>query len=105
MAGARPGSEPDVAPVTESTARPAPPAPAPAEPDRTIDVRGLACPIPVARTAQAVAALRSGHVLEVLATDPDAELDVRAWATRSGDEVLSVETSDEVVRLLVRRRP
>jgi tRNA 2-thiouridine synthesizing protein A len=74
-----------------------------AEPARTLDVRGLACPIPVARTAQAAAALGAGEVLEVLATDPDAELDVRAWAARSGDEVLSVEHRGEVLRLLVRR--
>jgi tRNA 2-thiouridine synthesizing protein A len=77
--------------------------PAAAEPARTLDVRGLACPIPVARTAQAAAGLGSGELLEVLATDPDAELDVRAWAVRSGNEVLSVERDGEVQRLLVRR--
>jgi TusA-related sulfurtransferase len=68
-----------------------------------LDVRGLNCPIPVARTAQAAAALRRGELLEVLATDPDAELDVRAWAARSGDEVVAAERHDGVLRLLVRR--
>ncbi len=96
--------------ATADPERPAPsavasPASRPPEPYRTLDVRGLACPIPVARAAQTLTALTPGHVLEVLATDPDAELDVRAWATRSGDDVLSVEHSDDFVRILVRRRP
>ncbi len=96
--------------ATADPVRPAPsagasPASRPPEPDRTLDVRGLACPIPVARAAQTLTALSPGHVLEVLATDPDAELDVRAWATRSGDEVLSVEHSPDFLRILVRRRP
>lgn len=73
------------------------------QPARTLDVRGLACPVPVARTAQAVATLGPGQVLEVLATDADAELDVRAWAARSGNEVLSAERGTDVLRLLVCR--
>ena len=72
-------------------------------PDRTLDVRGLACPIPVARTAQALAAMSPGEVVEVLATDPDSELDVLAWAARSGDEVVSIERPEGELRLLVRR--
>ena len=35
----------------------------------TLDLRGLAVPLPVARTAVAIARLRSGELIEVLTTD------------------------------------
>lgn len=78
----------------------APPQPSP---PHTLDVRGKACPIPVARTAQTVGAMAPGEVLEVLATDPDVDLDVRAWTLRSGNELLSLEQEGEEFRIRVRR--
>lgn len=80
------------------TAAPHQPSPA-----RTLDVRGKVCPIPVARTAQTVGAMARGEILEVMATDPDVDLDVRAWALRSGNEVLSLEREGSVFHIRVRR--
>ncbi len=57
----------------------------------------MACPVPVARTAQAIEALERGEVLEVLATDPDADLDVRAWALHAGHEVVSMTQGEDAV--------
>ena len=72
-------------------------------PVRTLDVRGKVCPIPVARTAQTVGLMAPGEVLEVLATDPDVDLDVRAWALRSGNELLSLERAGTEFHIRVRR--
>ena len=35
-----------------------------------VDARGLSCPMPIVRTAQAVKPLASGQLVELLATDP-----------------------------------
>ena len=59
-----------------------------AAPDRTVDARGLRCPLPVIRLAQAAAGLAPGSVLEVLTTDPAAAHDVPAWARMRGHEWL-----------------
>ena len=80
------------------------PASDPVAPVEVLDVRGKACPIPVARTAQTIASLGAGDVLEVLATDPDIDLDARAWAARTGHELLSVERRDQVFAVRVRKR-
>lgn len=72
-------------------------------PAHTLDVRGRACPIPVARSAQAIVRVPTGEVLEVLATDPDADLDMRAWASREGHEVVSLENDAGVLRVRIRR--
>jgi tRNA 2-thiouridine synthesizing protein A len=51
---------------------------------RTLDVRGLRCPLPLIRARAALPDLAPGDVLEVLATDPEAPIDLGAWAAREG---------------------
>ena len=46
--------------------------------DLVVDCTGLACPLPVVKTAQAIKNLAQGQVLELLATDPGVEPDMRA---------------------------
>ena len=48
-----------------------------------VDARGLACPLPLAMARRRMAELAPGDTLVVLATDPEAPLDLAAWA---GDE-------------------
>ena len=42
----------------------------------TVDCLGLACPIPVVRLAKPVAAVEVGAVVELLADDPGARVDI-----------------------------
>ncbi len=74
-----------------------------ATPAQTIDVKGKACPIPVVKTAKAMKELRSGDVLEVLATDPGVEPDMHAWTKQTGNELVSIEQNDGVFRVLLRK--
>ena len=39
----------------------------------SVDARGLSCPMPIVKTAQAVKPLASGAIVEVLATDPGSQ--------------------------------
>ena len=50
----------------------------------TLDARGLACPLPLALTKQRLAGLEPGQALRVLATDPEAPIDLAAWAADQG---------------------
>ena len=52
--------------------------------ERTLDVRGLACPLPLIEARRALAALGAGDVLVVLATDPEAPIDLAALAADDG---------------------
>jgi tRNA 2-thiouridine synthesizing protein A len=51
---------------------------------RELDARGLACPVPALKTRTALGELAPGDVLVVLATDPEAPVDVGALAARGG---------------------
>jgi tRNA 2-thiouridine synthesizing protein A len=71
--------------------------------DQTLDCTGLQCPLPVIKTAQAIKALAVGQVLELLATDPGVEPDMRAWSGRTGNELLGIDKRGEVFHVLIRR--
>ena len=67
--------------------------------ERLLDVRGLRCPIPYVRARALVAELAPGETLVVLATDPEAPVDLGALAA---DEGLELAVDGEEIRL---RRP
>jgi tRNA 2-thiouridine synthesizing protein A len=52
--------------------------------DITVDARGLQCPMPVIKTAQAMGQIESGQTLEVIASDRGALSDIPAWAKDMG---------------------
>ena len=53
-----------------------------------VDAKGLSCPMPIVRTAQAMKALGSGQLLEVLATDPGSTKDFEAWSKSTGNPLV-----------------
>ena len=50
----------------------------------TVDARGLKCPLPLVKTKLAMEQLDRGEALRVLATDPEAPIDLAAWAADEG---------------------
>ena len=55
----------------------------------TVDCLGLACPIPVVRLARAVASVELGGVVELLADDPGAGVDIPVWCRLKDQELLA----------------
>ena len=51
--------------------------------DRLLDVRGLACPLPALKARAALTTLPPGDALVVLATDPEAPVDLGALAAET----------------------
>ena len=49
-----------------------------------LDARGLACPLPAVKARAALAAMAPGETLIVLATDPEAPVDIGALAADAG---------------------
>lgn len=50
----------------------------------TLDASGMACPMPVVRTRQAIDQLSTGDILKVISTDRGSCSDIPAWAESSG---------------------
>ena len=70
---------------------------------QTVDARGLSCPMPIVKSAQAARSLPSGAVFELLATDAGSIKDVAAWCRATGNELIE-QTSDGAVYCFVIRR-
>jgi tRNA 2-thiouridine synthesizing protein A len=50
----------------------------------TVDARGLACPLPLTMARRRMTELAGGESMLVLATDPEASIDLAAWAEDEG---------------------
>jgi len=72
--------------------------------DVELDVRQLACPLPILRAKKSLATMNSGQVLKVLATDKGAPKDFAEFCSKTGNEMLSsTEYAGEYI-FLIRRR-
>ena len=69
-----------------------------------LDCIGLYCPMPILQTREEMDKLAIGEILEVLADDPAAEEDLKAWAKRAGQEILEIEKTDEGMRFLIQKK-
>ena len=72
--------------------------------DVQVDARGLNCPMPIVKTAQAVKGMISGQTLEVLATDPGSTKDFAAWSKTTGNEIVEQTADGGVFRFVMRKK-
>jgi tRNA 2-thiouridine synthesizing protein A len=69
-----------------------------------VDARGLSCPMPIVKTAQAIKTIASGSLIEVLATDPGSVKDFAAWCRTTGNELVEQSVDGGVFRFVLRRK-
>ncbi len=72
--------------------------------DQQVDARGLNCPMPIVKTAQAVKTMTSGQTLEVLATDPGSVKDFAAWSKTTGNEMVEQTMDGGVFRFVLKKK-
>ncbi|MGD0146562.1 MAG: sulfurtransferase TusA family protein [Nitrososphaerales archaeon] len=68
---------------------------------RTVDSRGSFCPGPITDLFKAYRQANVGDVIELLATDPAAESDVKAWAEKSGNKVVEVSREKDFLKIVI----
>lgn len=57
-------------------------------PHLQVDATGLRCPLPLLKAKQALNQLRSGEIVEVIATDAGSVRDFHAFADLSGNRII-----------------
>jgi TusA-related sulfurtransferase len=72
-------------------------------PNAELDCIGLYCPIPIAKTKEAIEGIEVGQVLKVEADDPAAEEDIKRWAKRTGHEILEFEKKGTILTFYIKR--
>jgi tRNA 2-thiouridine synthesizing protein A len=73
-------------------------------PDAELDCKGLLCPLPVYKAAQAMARLERGRVLRIECTDPGSLEDFPAFARQRGHTLLSTDVVGDGVQVFYLRK-
>jgi tRNA 2-thiouridine synthesizing protein A len=68
-----------------------------------LDARGLLCPVPLTMAKRRMAEIAPGETLVVLATDPEATIDLGAWAADEGHGFVERRAEGWVEYTLVKR--
>jgi tRNA 2-thiouridine synthesizing protein A len=71
--------------------------------DRTLDVKGLRCPLPILLAKKALAEVRVGGALEILATDPMSAADFADFCRATGARLRESSADAGVYRFVVER--
>jgi tRNA 2-thiouridine synthesizing protein A len=72
--------------------------------DKTIDMRGLKCPLPALRTEKALSGLAPGGLLIIECTDPLTAIDIPNLLRQTGDTLEDQSTADGVLTFRIRKR-
>ena len=70
---------------------------------KTLDLKGLSCPMPVVKISKGIKEVAVGEVIEAHTTDPGSLTDVPAWGRTTGHEILETIQEGEIIRFLIRR--
>ena len=72
-------------------------------PKKTLDARGLLCPLPVLKLRKRLKSLRPGEEIAMQADDPAAVIDVPHFCAESGHVLRSVAEADGVQTYVIRK--
>ena len=70
---------------------------------KTLDAKGLDCPMPLLKAKKAIEALESGQVLEILGTDEGSKIDLPGWCERVGHTFLGAKDEENFFRFYIKK--
>jgi tRNA 2-thiouridine synthesizing protein A len=70
-------------------------------PDKSMDLKGLACPLPILKAKKALSQLPKGSTLEILATDPGSVADFTAFSEATGNRLVERSEAAGVYRFVL----
>lgn len=71
--------------------------------DKTLDTKGLNCPLPILKAKKAILEVPAGGTLEVLATDPGSVPDFQAFCRQTKHTLVEHSEAGGVYRFLIQR--
>jgi tRNA 2-thiouridine synthesizing protein A len=72
--------------------------------DKTMNLRGLKCPLPALRARKALSAMTSGDLLIIECTDPLTTIDIPNLLNQTGDTLEDTARADKVITFRIRKR-
>ena len=72
--------------------------------EKSLNLRGLKCPLPALRTRKALSGLAAGDLLVVECTDPLAAIDIPNLLNQTGDTLEKTNREKKVLTFHIRKR-
>jgi len=72
--------------------------------EKTLNLRGLKCPLPALRTRKALKAMQPGEVLVVECTDPLAGIDIPNLLNQTGDALEEMQRNNKILTFRIRKK-
>lgn len=72
--------------------------------EKTMNLRGLKCPLPALRARKALTSLKSGDLLVIECTDPLAAVDIPTLLNQTGDELEGQSKEKKVLTFRIRKK-
>ena len=73
------------------------------KPTQIYDFTGLKCPLPVLKTKRALKNHSNGEVIEIIADDPAANLDLKHFCEVSGNVLLNVIKNNKNLNCFIKK--
>ncbi len=70
---------------------------------KTLDLRGLKCPLPVLKTRKFLATLARGEQVRVSCTDPLSVIDIPNMLRETGDTLENLDREEDVALFVIRK--
>ncbi|NPD87622.1 MAG: sulfurtransferase TusA family protein [Asgard group archaeon] len=70
---------------------------------KTLNAKGLSCPLPILKTKKAIMEISLGEHIEVFSTDPGSVADFQAWTRSTGNELIANSEEGGVYRYIIKR--
>ncbi len=70
---------------------------------KSLDARGMHCPLPVLKAKKLLASMAIGECLEVLATDSDSVKDFETFTRLKGHQLLQSSSADGIYVFLIEK--
>ena len=72
--------------------------------EKTMNLRGLKCPLPALRARKALSGLTSGDVLVIECTDPLTAIDIPNLLNQTGDTLEDTHKDKKIITFRIRKR-
>jgi tRNA 2-thiouridine synthesizing protein A len=70
---------------------------------KVMDLKGLACPMPVVKVSKGIKTVEIGEIIEAISTDPGSLTDFPAWARTSGNEIVDTQQGEGEIKFYIKR--
>ncbi len=72
--------------------------------EKSLNLRGLKCPLPALRTRKALQGMQADDILIVECTDPLASIDIPNLLNQTGDILEDTSRAEKVITFRIRKR-